>query len=102
MRGSMVRQTLLANNLANVDTPGYQPQDVNFQATLNTAIQSGQPLSQLTFTPYTLQQAARADGNGVDAEQQAAYMSENGLLYQTLTEAAAAREQILKSAMGTG
>jgi flagellar basal-body rod protein FlgB len=102
MRGSMVRQALLANNLANVDTPGFQRQDVNFQATLDSAIQSGQPLDQLTFTPYTVHQTLRADGNGVSPDQEAAYMSENGLLYQSLTQVAAAREQILKSAMGTG
>ena len=42
MRGSMLRQTLLTNNLANADTPGYQREDVNFQSTLADAIQNGQ------------------------------------------------------------
>jgi len=100
MRGSMMRQTLLTNNLANVDTPGYQVQDVDFQSQLNAALQSGQPLDQLTFQPMTQQQVVRADGNGVDPEQQSANLAENGLLYQDLTEVAAAREGILKSAMG--
>jgi len=100
MRGSMMRQTLLTNNLANVDTPGYQVQDVDFQSQLNAALQSGQPLDQLTFQPMTQQQVVRADGNGVDPEQQSANLAENGLLYEDLTEVAAAREGILKSAMG--
>lgn len=102
MRGSMVRQSLLTNNLANVDTPGYQRQDVNFQGTLDAALQSGQPLDQITFRPVTQQQTVRADGNGVDAAQESANIAENGLLYQELTQIAAARESILKSAMGTG
>jgi flagellar basal-body rod protein FlgB len=101
MRGSMLRQTLLTNNLANVDTPGYQRQDVDFQSTLRAAMQDGQPLDQVNFTPVTQQQATRADGNGVNAEQESAYVAENGLLYQELTQIAATREQILQSAMGT-
>jgi flagellar basal-body rod protein FlgB len=100
MRGSMVRQTLLTNNLANVDTPGYQRQDVDFQGTLNAAIQSGQPLAQVTFQATTQQQTLRADGNGVDPEQESANISENGLLYEELTQVAAQRESILKLAMG--
>jgi flagellar basal-body rod protein FlgB len=100
MRGSMMRQTLLTNNLANVDTPGYQVQDVDFQSQLNAALQSGQSLDQLTFQPMTQQQVVRADGNGVDPEQQSANLAENGLLYEELTEVAASREGILKAAMG--
>ena len=38
MSGSMMRQTLLTNNLANASTPGYQPEDVNFQSSLQSAI----------------------------------------------------------------
>jgi flagellar basal-body rod protein FlgB len=100
MRGSMLRQSLLTNNLANVDTPGYQRQDVDFQSTLANAIQSGQDPSAVTFTPYTDQQVLRADGNGVNADQESADVAENGILYQNLTEVAASREQILITAMG--
>jgi flagellar basal-body rod protein FlgB len=102
MSGSMLRQSLLSNNLANANTPGYKPQDVNFQGTLNSAMESGQPLDQVTFQPYTSAQTVSADGNGVVAEQQSAYLAENGLLYETLTQVAAQREAILQTAMGIG
>ena len=52
MSGSELRQTLLTNNLANASTPGYKPQDVNFQATLQNALSSGQSPT-VTFQPYT-------------------------------------------------
>jgi flagellar basal-body rod protein FlgB len=100
MRGSMMRQSLLTNNLANVDTPGYQRQDVDFQSTLANAMKSGQDPTSATFTPYTDQQVLRADGNGVNADQESADLAENGILYQDLTEVAASREQILITAMG--
>ena len=102
MSGSALRNTLLTNNLANVDTPGYQPQDVNFQATLQAAIQSGSQLDQVTFQPYTDQQAVGPDGNGVSPEQTQAALSQNGLLYETLTQVAAQREHILQDAIGLG
>src|SRR5689334_123948 len=102
MSGSMMRNTLLTNNLANVDTPGYQPEDVNFQSTLQAAIQSGSPVSQVSFQPYTQQQAVGPDGNGVSPEQTQAALSQNGLLYETLTQVAAQREHILQDAMGIG
>jgi flagellar basal-body rod protein FlgB len=102
MRGSMLRQTLLTNNLANADTPGYQRQDVNFQGALANAMSSGQSPDSVGFTPYTQNQVLSADGNGVNAEQEQAYLSENGLLYENLTAVATTREQILKTAMGMG
>jgi flagellar basal-body rod protein FlgB len=100
MRGSMMRQTLLTNNLANVDTPGYQRQDVNFQGALDSAMQSGQPTDQVAFQPFTQQQTVQANGNGVNPEQESANLAENGLLFQQLAQVAAQRESILKSAMG--
>jgi flagellar basal-body rod protein FlgB len=102
MSGSELRQTLLTNNLANVSTPGYKPQDVNFQATLQNALASGQSPADVTFQPTTLQTTTGPDGNGVTPEQQEAYMSENGLLYETLTQIAAQREHIMLTAMGMG
>lgn len=102
MSGSMLRQTLLTNNLANASTPGYQPQDVNFQGALSQALQSGQDPTTVAFQPYTESQAVGPDGNGVSPEQQQAAIAQNGLLYETLTQIATSREQILMSAMGMG
>jgi flagellar basal-body rod protein FlgB len=101
MRGSMLRQTLLTNNLANADTPGYQREDVNFQSTLANAMSSGQSPSSITFSPVTEAGTVGADGNGVSGEQDSAQLAENGLLYEDLTAVAAQRESILKTAMGT-
>ena len=99
MSGSLERQTLLSNDLANADTAGFKPEDVNFQATLEQAIASGESPSSVTFTPYTENQSTQSNGNGVDAEQTDAAIAENGLLYDDLTQVAAAREGILESAM---
>ena len=101
MGGAMQRQTLLTNNLVNADTPNYQPQDINFQQTLSNAIQQGQPLSQVVYQPFTSTQTDGTDGNGVDPQQTSAEVSENGMLYQELVQVAAARNQIIESAINT-
>lgn len=99
MSGSMYRQTLLSNDLANADTPGFQPQDVNFQQELSNAVASGQSPTSVQFSESTTSQVTSSDGNGVDTNVVDADIAENGLLYQTLTQVAAARNSILQSAI---
>ena len=101
MSGSMLRQTLLTNDLANADTPGFAPQDVNFGQTLSQALASGQSPASVSFSPFTVSQATTANGNGVSPEQTQSNIAENALLYQELAQVTAAREQILKSAIST-
>lgn len=100
MRGSMLRQTLLTNNLANANTPGYQREDVNFQSTLANAVAGGQTPTDVGFTPQVQAGVVSPDGNGVSGAQDSANLAKNGLLYENLTAIAAQREQILKTAMG--
>jgi flagellar basal-body rod protein FlgB len=102
MRGSMLDQTYLANDLANADTPGFQAQTVNFQGELQSAMQAGQSPNAVNFSAAAEGGVNSADGNGVDAEQTSAQISENGLLYQDLTQVASAREQIMLTAIGQG
>jgi len=99
MSGSMLRQSLLVNDLANANTPGFQPSDVNFQGALAQALGSGEPATNVSFTPYTQSQVTQSNGNGVNSDLTNAEIAKNGLLYQDLTQVAATREQILKTAM---
>jgi flagellar basal-body rod protein FlgB len=101
MRGAWLRQTLLTNNVANADTPGYQREDVNFEATLRGAMASGEEsLAGVQFQPEVQPGAAGPNGNGVNIDQESAQLAENGLDYQALTQVLGARDGILRSAMG--
>lgn len=105
MRGASLRQTLLTNNIANADTPGYQRQDVDFHSELRSAMASdasgdGRALAGMQFQPQTQQQATGAGGNGVTIDQESALVAENGLDYQALTQVVGARNSIMRSAMG--
>ena len=99
MSGSMLRQSLLANDLANANTPGFKPEDVNFQQTLAGAMADGQSPTNVNFTPFVENVSNSQNGNGVDSDTVNANIAENGLLYQDLTQIAASREGILKTAM---
>ena len=101
MGGAMLRQSVLANDLANAETPNFEPSDVNFQQTLDSAMAAGQSPTSVAYSPYVQPQQTSADGNGVDPELTNANIAENGLLYQDLVQIASAREGILETAMNT-
>lgn len=104
MRGATLRQTLLTDNLANVNTPGYQRKDVDFHATLRAAEASDASdatLQDLSFQPTTdASRTVRADGSGIDADQESATLAENSLDYQALVQVDSTRNSILQTAIG--
>lgn len=103
MRGAWLRQTLLTNNIANADTPGYRREDVNFQATLRGALEGGEgALANVQFSPETQPGTAGPAGNGVNVDEESSQLAENGLDYQAMTQVLGARDAILRSAMGVG
>ncbi len=102
--GATLRNTVLSNNIANVDTPGFQPSDVNFHAQLADALARGPgEAATVAFAPEELRTGAQqADGNGVNGEAEAAKLAENGLELSALTQVANTRLQIMRTAMGLG
>lgn len=101
LRGASLRQTLLTSNMANVNTPGYQRKDVDFHAALRSAQQAGAPMEQVSFdASVETDRTMRADGSGVDADQESAALATNALEYQALVTVAGARTSILQIAMG--
>jgi flagellar basal-body rod protein FlgB len=106
--GASARQTALASNLANANTPGYQRVDVDFHSSLAAALDGGEGnaaerLHSMTFAPETdASGAVRADGSTVDVDAESAKLAANALEHQAAVQVAHARIGILKAAMGTG
>jgi flagellar basal-body rod protein FlgB len=94
---------VLANNLANAETPGFRRSDVDFQSELAAAMKTGSPeaIESTTFTTQTDPTVMRADGNGVDVDVEAATMAKNGLTYEALVSIASARVHIMQYAIGS-
>jgi flagellar basal-body rod protein FlgB len=100
MRGSWLRQTALTNNISNADTPNYRPQEVDFESTLQTAMQGGESPTEVEFAAHEVAGEAGPNGADVSIDQESARLAENGLDYEALTQIAASRNGIVKSAIG--
>ncbi len=102
LAGSALRQTLIADNIANASTAGYKRSDVDFQSTLAKALETGEQSSvdSVQFAPQVDESSGSADGNNVDVEAELASMSENSVTYQTLVSVAKARNSMIQIAIG--
>jgi flagellar basal-body rod protein FlgB len=105
MSGLAARQRAIANNVANVDTPGFRASEVRFEDVLNAATTqatSGKPVNQTALNAAARATALvggttnRADGNNVDVEQQMEMLSEANLNYSALTQVMSTRLGILR------
>ncbi len=82
------RHSLLTNNLANVNTPGYQRKDIDFNITLQQEMDKDdlQPLDPPQLGGASKGGAVRMDGNGVDLEQEVMSIAQTEMRYQALTD----------------
>ena len=66
-----VRQRVLANNLANSNTPGYVRKDVSFKDTLTNAVKSDDPDSLASYQPQIVEDRKsefKENGNNVSSQ----------------------------------
>lgn len=109
---SYMRNEVLANNIANVDTPGYKRSDVDFQSVL--AAELGRTkytpldrkiknvdLSRLVVSPYKDHEnfSYRLDDNNVDIDIENVELAANQITYQGLIQSMGEEFSRLKTAM---
>jgi flagellar basal-body rod protein FlgB len=97
MSGAAVREQVLANNVANANTPGFTRSDVDFQSAIRQALDAGAPLDRVDFQP-TLDNTAplTLDGNNVGVDAEMSKLSENTITYQSLSSIAKARMKMIE------
>jgi len=98
------RHQVLTSNLANVETPGFRAQDLDFATALKDAFQTKPAeLEGLgDSTPHQVEDTtapARADGNTVDLDLQMAKLGMNGGRYISLARILALRIGLLRQAI---
>ena len=102
IQGAATRQTALADNIANANTPGYRRKDVDFHSALRGAMADKEELDSLTFSAQPDAGAqVRADGSGIDVDTEASYLAQAGLEYEGLVTVARGRIDIIQAAMQT-
>lgn len=83
------RQGLVSNNLANVNTPGFKRQDVDFGIVLEGAQNQSrldQAKRRLGQSPETFRGIVRVDGSSVNVESEMTALAETELRYEMLSE----------------
>jgi len=80
------RETVIASNMANVDTPGYHTKDVDFQHELARATAAPAGSSPQVAVRDVGGLLERPDGNNVDIDREAMKLSEVQLQYQMGTQ----------------
>lgn len=111
---SLLRQDVIANNIANSDTPNFKRSEVNFETALRDALESEQrtergfpaaltnerhipfdrPVSYRNVEPRRVldyQTTAKNNGNNVDIEQESMELLNNQLLYTLMSDAVRAK-----------
>ncbi len=94
---SWLRHQAISNNIANVDTPGYKRQDVEFESILKKELGmsryetmdekvAGLRPERLNGRPYTdyANYSYRIDGNNVDIDNENVMLAQNQIKYQGL------------------
>lgn len=99
LRLRSARGELLAENIANADTPNYISRDLRFDSALQQAVDSGS--ANPDGQPVLNQENLKYDGNNVDVNQQLAQAHDNALTYVATLELYTSALGRLKSAETT-
>src|SRR5439155_20002965 len=82
-----LRHRVIAQNVANVNTPGYRRLQVTFEGELERALQrgggTGRVQPQVVEAPGG---TARADGNNVDIDREMGQLMKNSMLFNAFTQ----------------
>ena len=113
---AMTKNKAIAQNIANVDTPGYKAKDVSFKAVFED-IQNNQVSSYKSDDRHydfsILQQGdggayskdhlrARVNGNGVNMDAEQAKLAENTIYYNALIERVSSKYNTLNTVIKGG
>ena len=84
MRGASVRQRVIADNIANAQTPGYRRKTVKFEQALARALESGGlPASLQARIVMPDSTPADETGNNVELEMEVGELIKNSSTYKT-------------------
>ncbi len=101
-----LRQRVIGENIANVNTPGYQRQEVQFEQQLVRLIEgSNKPLGDRELgdvrprVTTTKNLPSRADGNNVNVETEVGQLTKNEILYETYSQILATQLGMMRTAI---
>jgi flagellar basal-body rod protein FlgB len=102
---SATKHKVIANNIANINTPGYKKMEVSFAEQLEKIIKDTSANKFDVFQPKIVVSkedtnvAIRNDGNNVDMDKEVSALMKNTLSYNVYTQLLAKKMELVKSAI---
>ena len=97
--GLALRQRTIANNIANVNTPGYQAQRVTFEDALASSVRAGSGVAKATIDRSL--EPTRLDGSNVNLDTETLSNIDTVLRYQFASQAVGGEATALRAALRT-
>lgn len=101
LNGLASRQRVIANNVANVETPGYIAGRVSFEDSLRAAVAGGDAGAAGVSTTRS-SDPVNVNGNNVSLDTEVVSLTETDLAYQLMIQAINGKFSLLRSAIGRG
>jgi len=96
-------QTVIASNIANADTPGFQAQELDFEKAMSKALGSGRDVENVEGDIHTqVNNVVREDGNTVDRDAEMVSLAQNQLLYDAAADLVKKKLALLKYSINDG
>ena len=94
---SWIRNEVITNNIANIDTPNFKRSDIEFESTLKAELQGRESLDKRVananlqnLKPLVYKEHSnlsyRLDGNNVDIDTESAILAENQIRYNAIVD----------------
>jgi flagellar basal-body rod protein FlgB len=101
LTGLAQRQRVTADNVANIDTPGFLAGRTDFESTLKSELAGGQTAVVGQSAVSQSMDPTRTDGNNVNLDTETTIATETGLRYQLAINALDGKYSLLRSALRT-
>lgn len=100
LSGLATRQRVTADNIANIETPGFLAGRVQFEDALRTAVADGSPG---TVTPAVARslEPTRMNGNNVNLDHETLTAIDTGLRYQLMVRVLDGKADSIRAALRT-
>jgi flagellar basal-body rod protein FlgB len=97
--GLAARQTAIANNIANIETPGYQARKVEFEQALQGAIKRGDSPSSVSASTRSSLEPTRLNGSNVNLDEETLSHIDTTMRYQLTLRAMDSKYSMLRDAI---
>ncbi len=101
LSGLAQRSRVTADNIANIQTPGFLAGVVDFETSLRGALADGESPTRGGGTVARSLQPTNTNGNNVNLDQETVTATETGLRYQLALNALDGKYNVLRSALRT-